>query len=217
MARPALSQAQVQEFRHRAADVAMSMFMQQGYEQFSLRTLAREMGCSHATPYRYFKDKAEIFAVVRAEGFARFAAALEQGLSGGDDAEERLRLLARAYFDFAQQEPAAFTVIFEMGQPAADEYPFVDEAGFAAWSVLFRTVRQAVDAQVLCGDVLLLAHSMWAGIHGIASLQLAGKLTVGLDADALLPSMMTALIEAHRFHNDGPRSSKRTRATGSKS
>ena len=204
MARPALSEEQIEDFRVRAAAVAMELFVKQGYEQFSLRTLARELGCSHATPYRYFKDKAEIFALVRADGFRRFAAFLQARLARCEGAEEGLHALAHGYFDFAQQQSAAFTVIFEMGQPSAATYPFVDEAGFASWSVLRSAVGAAIDEGVVVGDSELLAHVMWAGIHGVASLQLAGKMTVGRRAEEVVDAMVTALIRAHRPTADAP-------------
>ncbi len=41
-----------------------------------MRQLAAELGCSPMTPYRYFKDKDEILAAVRAAAFDRFSEAL---------------------------------------------------------------------------------------------------------------------------------------------
>lgn len=185
----------------------MELFVRLGYDQFSMRSLAKDLRCSHATPYRYFKDKAELFAVVRAEGFRRFAEFLQTRLNqlpvGAATASQRpeersLRALAQAYCDFSTVQPAAFTVIFEIGQPSPEQYPFVNEAGFDAWSVLFRTVKAAVEAEVVVGDPDLLAHTFWAAIHGISSLRLAGKLTVGRNAQEILDAMIDALIAAHR-------------------
>jgi len=172
--------------------------MDQGYEGFTLRALARELGCSHTTPYRYFDGKSEIFALVRAEGFKRFAAFLRERLVGTEDRLERVRLLARAYFDFSTEQSAAFTVIFEMGQSEPDDYAFVNEAATDAWSVLHGVTREAAEAGVLVGDPNELAHTFWAGIHGVATLHLAGKLRMGRSADALLESMTDALISAHQ-------------------
>ncbi len=197
MGRPVLTDEQVEGFRQRVSDVAMRLFVEEGYEGFTLRALAKELGCSHATPYRYFSGKPEIFALVRADGFRRFEAFLRERLVGATDPIARVRILARAYFDFSVEHAAAFTVIFEMGQPHPDEYPFVGEAGGAAWSVVFDVVREAVAAGALAGEPNELAHTMWAGIHGVATLHLAGKLAMGRDAEALLRSMTDALIKAH--------------------
>lgn len=192
-----LTDAQVEDFRQRACEVSMRLFVEEGYEGFTLRALAKELGCSHATPYRYFAGKPEIFATVRAEGFRRFAAFLRARLAPIADPLDRVRALARAYFDFSVEQAAAFTIIFEMGQPHPSEYPFVAEAARDAWSVLYGTIRAAVEAGALEGDPNELAHTMWAGIHGVATLHLAKKLAMGRGADALLSSMTDALLRAH--------------------
>ena len=192
-----LSEEEVQAFRRRACDAAMSLFDELGYDHFSLRALARELGCSHATPYRYFDGKEAIFAAVRAEGFRRFAAFLGARLQASCDPRERLRILAHAYFDFAQEQSAAFRVIFELGQPTPDDYPVVVEAAGAAWGVLVGVVKEAIDAGVLAGRPKDLAHIMWAGIHGVATLELAHKLTMGKAGAPLVDAMTDALLAAH--------------------
>ncbi len=193
-----LTDEAIDAFREKAVDVAMRLFAEQGYEGFSLRTLARELGCSHTTPYRYFPGgKDEIFAAVRAEGFRRFARFLEERLAPVSEPLERVRILARAYFDFSVDHQAAFTIIFEMGQPNPEKFPVVGEAGFAAWSVLYQVIERAAEAGVLVGDVSDMAHTMWAGIHGVATLHLAHKITMDRSAETVLETMTDALIRAH--------------------
>lgn len=181
----------------RACEVSFQLFAQDGYEGFSLRSLARALGCSHATPYRYFDGKADIFATVRAEGFRRFGAFLRGRLEGRRDPVERVRALARGYFDFALEQRSAFTIVFEMNQPDQGAFPFVDEAAFDAWSVLRGVIHDAVTAGALQGEVDAMAHTMWAGIHGVATLALAHKLRMGRGADAVLAEMTETLIRAH--------------------
>jgi len=49
---------------------------------------------------------------------------------------------------------------------------------------------RAVAAGHLQGDPTTLAHLLWCGVHGIASLDLAGKLMNGRTADELVGPMM---------------------------
>ena len=198
MGRPVLTDEQVEDFRARACEVAMRLFVDEGYEGFTLRALAKELGCSHATPYRYFAGKPGIFAAVRAQGFVRFGSFLRRRLEDATDPMGRVRILARAYFDFSVEQAPAFTIIFEMGQPLPEEPAPSREAGRDAWSVLYGVIAEAVEAGVLEGDVNALAHTMWAGIHGVATLHLASKLAMGRDAEAMLTSMTDALIRAHQ-------------------
>jgi WHG domain-containing protein len=57
---------------------------------------------------------------------------------------------------------------------------------------------------VLAGDPLTLAHQYWAGLHGLVSLHLAGKLGLGRSARELLDPLLDALL-------DGARKNPRTR------
>lgn len=175
----------------------MELFVRDGYERFSLRTLAKALGCSHATPYRYFENKEEIFACARAEGFRQFAEALRGGLDADADPETQLRGLARAYLEFSTTQAAAFTVIFRMGQPDDHRYPFVNEAASQAWQVVLDTVALAIRRGVLAGNINTVAHTLWAGIHGVATLELARKLAMGRDGITVLDAMVDALLRAH--------------------
>ncbi len=198
MARPALQDTQIEDFRERLCEAALRIFAEQGYGGVTLRGLAGEIGCSYATPYRYFRDKAEIFAAVRARAFERFTDFLERRLEGASDAEQRVRRLAGGYVEFALEHPQAFSVMFELEQPDAAAYPELRESEERSWKLLAGTVRDAVDSGLIAGSIHTLAHLFWAGIHGIVALHLAGKLTLGRTAAALVDPMTDALIAAHR-------------------
>ena len=197
MGRPALGSDKVEAFRRAIVDASMRLFVEHGYEGWSLRALAKELGCSHATPYRYFEDKAAIFAAVRTEGFRRFAAHLRQRVGEQAEVRDRLYALARAYFGFAEEQGPAFRVIFGMGQPEIDSYPGVLEAAGDAWSVVLGVVSDAIDAGVIDGDVDEVAHTMWASVHGVVTLHLSHKLAMGRTAEKVLPAVVQAMIRAH--------------------
>ena len=68
-----LTEHDVAEFRERLCELATRRFSERGAEGVTMRALADEAGCSRTTPYRYFKNKAEILAAVRTTGFRRLA------------------------------------------------------------------------------------------------------------------------------------------------
>jgi len=174
------------------------MFADEGYEAVTLRALAEKLGCSHALPYRYFADKQEIFAAVCALGFERFADALERAAAGVDDPEERLRVLARAYFRFALREPHAYRIMFELREPDRKANAQYKVKEIRSWQALLSAVELAVQAGVLDGDPNAVAHQCWAALHGLVSLHLAGKLGLGANAKDLLEPLMDTLLEGAR-------------------
>jgi len=198
MARPALRPDEIESFRARLCETAMRMFADEGYEAVTMRALAEKLGCSHALPYRYFADKKEIFAAVCGLGFERFADALERAAAGIDDPEERLRVLARAYFRFALREPHAYRIMFELRESASAAPPQYRVKEIRSWQVLLEAVELAVQAGVLAGDPEEVAHVFWAGLHGLVSLHLAGKLALGRSARDLLEPLMDTLVDGNR-------------------
>jgi len=198
MARPALRPDEIESFRARLCETAMQMFADDGYEAVTLRALAEKLGCSHALPYRYFADKKEIFAAVCALGFERFAAALERAAAGVDDPEERLRVLARAYFRFALREPHAYRIMFELREPEREANAEYRVKEIRSWQVLLQAVELAVQAGVLAGEPVLVAHQLWAGLHGLVSLHLAGKLGLGRSAREVLEPLMEMMLDGSR-------------------
>ena len=101
-----LTEQDIADFRAELCKVATERFARFGYEGVTMRQLAEALGCSPKTPYRYFKDKADILATVRAQAFARFADALEKAVAGVTDPADRGRLTGEAYLAFALEESA---------------------------------------------------------------------------------------------------------------
>lgn len=58
---------EIESFREGLCRVATRLFAERGVEGVTLRALARELGCSPRTPYRYFRNKDEIFLAVRVQ------------------------------------------------------------------------------------------------------------------------------------------------------
>ena len=189
MPRSPLQDSDIAGFRRQAADAAMHLFAEQGYQAVTMRALGAALGVSAMTAYRYMTGKEELFALVRAEAFRRFADRLEEALARGprgrasasaaDEARARLDRLKHAYIAFAVEQPDAYRIMFELRQPAGADSPELAGESKRAFAALHRTVAEAVAEGVLHGDPLTVAHLLWASTHGLVSLHLAGKLAMG--------------------------------------
>src|SRR5215813_567834 len=118
-----LTQTDVADFRERLCEAATRLFDTRGREGFTMRELAGELGVSAMTPYRYFKDKDDILAAVRARAFNRFADRLEQAFQTPGTALEKSGAVYQAYVGFAFGEPAAYRLMFDLSQPDETAYP----------------------------------------------------------------------------------------------
>src|ERR1700741_1210395 len=118
-----LTEEAVGEFRERLVDAAERLFARHGLDAVTMRQLAAELGVSPMTPYRYFRDKSEILAAVRAAGSLRLAQALEAARARPLSLRARGAAAAEAYLAFAFEHPDAYKLMFDADQPDEDAYP----------------------------------------------------------------------------------------------
>jgi AcrR family transcriptional regulator len=172
----ALSPSEIEDFRERLCEVATRIFAEKGAEGFSMRQLATELSVSPMTPYRYFKDKDDILAAVRARAFDQFSEALENAFESGKAPLERSSAVGLAYEAFARSHPEAYKLMFDVSQPHEQDYPDLVRAGERARKTLTRHLEGLRDAGLIKGDPLLIGAVVWSAMHGALMLQLAGKL-----------------------------------------
>ena len=119
-----LTEQDIADFRAELCRVATERFARFGYEGVTMRQLAEALGCSPKTPYRYFKDKADILATVRAQAFAKFADALEAAPPAPPTTRSSAGArIGEAYLPFALKNSHAYRIMFEIDAPIDDSHP----------------------------------------------------------------------------------------------
>jgi AcrR family transcriptional regulator len=186
MPRVALSRDEIAAFRRKVIHAATSLFAEHGYQAVTMRAIADELGTSAMAPYRYFENKAEIFALVRAEATRAFNECQLAAIDGDDPLLTRLVRAREAYVRFALVHPDQYRIIFEQRYESDDAYPELVEANRVALDLMLLIGRLAVEAGLYEGDPVVVAHLLWAQVHGLVSLHHAGKLKAGRTLEQLL-------------------------------
>jgi AcrR family transcriptional regulator len=174
-----LSETDVADFRERLCEAAERLFAEKGPEAVTMRQLAAELGVSPMTPYRYFQDKDDILAAVRANGFNRFADALEAARAKPGSPRAKGAAVGEAYLDFAFEHPHTYKLMFELDQPHEEKYPELVAAGRRAQRTMTGHVEDQIAEGVFKGDLATIGLMFWAAAHGAVVLELAGKLAPG--------------------------------------
>ncbi len=188
-----LSTVEIKAFRERLCAVAERLFAERGPQAVTMRELARELEVSAMTPYRYFQDKDEILAAVRAAAFDRFATALERAALVKGTAVARASAVGRAYLDFAFNERNAYKLMFDVNQPDSERFPELVRAGRRSRQTMAGYMKQLVAEGYLSGDPETLGKIFWAMVHGLVMLHLTGKLDPKPDFDTLHQTAMRLL------------------------
>ena len=186
MARPQLSESEVEAFRENAAAVALEMVDEGGVESLTLRRLAKRLGCSYAKPYSYYRDKAHLVDAVRGQAFDRLAAHFRSYT--GDHGSPHF---GTAYLRFAFDHPEAFRVMFALRQDYVSDA--TREAQQRAWEACSAPIRELVEQGHLVGDPELIAHVTWSALQGLASLALANQLYLGKSVEEIANGMQSIL------------------------
>ena len=176
----------------RLCAAATRLFAEHGPEGFTMRMLATEVGCATMTPYRYFKDKDEILAAVRTQAFDRFSDALEAAADTPGDSRAKSTAIGEAYVGFALANQEAYRLMFGMGVVGDDRFPDLARARARSSANMTAYVQAMIDEGALRGEARPVGQMVWAAIHGVVLLDMAGLLHQG--ADALRRDLMRTLF-----------------------
>jgi AcrR family transcriptional regulator len=166
---------QKENLRRTILTAAGELFLEHGYEGFSLRQVAERIGYSATTIYRYFANKEDLLFAIVYEGFQQFGRELQAAARSTDNPLQRLEALGRAYIRFGIQNPVYYQLMFMQRadllfrRRAGQTQPPID-----SFNILQQAVQQALDAGVLRrGQAETYSHVLWALVHGITSLVVA--------------------------------------------
>ncbi len=164
-----------EELRQTILKAAGALFLEQGYDRFSMRHLAEQIGYSAATLYLYFRDKDDLLFTVVDEGFTRFGTQLAQAAASSHDPWERLSALGQAYVTFGLRNPAYYQLMFMWRTDFLTQArPGEQLPRLEAFRVLQDAVQSAMDAGVMQpGDAQSYSDVLWAMMHGIVSLAIS--------------------------------------------
>ena len=159
---------------------ARDLFLEVGLARFSLREVARRAGVSAAAVYRHFEDKEALFASVCGMGLEIFYAYLVKALAGKTP-RARLDICSQQYLRFGIEHPRDYRLIFmgdrEEYQKFATKLEQSIEDRGPTFQFLMDRVRECMEAKIMKdADVEETAATIWAHVHGLVSLRLAGQL-----------------------------------------
>lgn len=188
MARP---RTHTDELRERLMKQALDEVAETGLAALALRRLAERSGTSTAAVYSLFGSKEALQRAVLARAFDDFAAHQEKVPVTNDPVTD-IAGLGMQYIQWAVDHPRHYEAMF--GETLAGMSPSseLQVAGGRAMARVGDAVRRAIDSGVFRpSDEATVVTSLWAQVHGLASLRNAGQ----LPGDADLATAAWATIE----------------------
>jgi AcrR family transcriptional regulator len=153
----------------------------EGWDAVTTRRLSTEIEYSQPVLYKHFSGMEQIAQAVAVDGFAELADVLGAARSGAGTPSVTLTRMARAYLDFARDNPAVYDAMFTR----ATTLRFGTNDTPAQLTAAFEELRQVVDVVADGRDVDALTELFWATLHGLVTLTRGGRLRPGYDSERL--------------------------------
>lgn len=169
-----LTDDEVDAFRARLVTAAEGLFAKHGVAGVTMRQIAHVLGYSQTAAYRYFANKEEILAAVRASALNRFCDQLEGVLDPRCDARQNARNVGKAFLDFALKHPDSYRFIFDAGQPVRADLPGIGDVAKRFNATMVNYVQALIDEGLIVGDAQAIGLSFCVAAHGIVMMHLSG-------------------------------------------
>lgn len=170
-------------------DAALELMRSQGHATLSLREVARRAGVSHNAPYHHFGDRTALLKRLSERSMGELFVAMRDARAAAtpDETPQDVAVrLGTAYVAYAAQHPERFRIIYDPevcvpGSPTPTMAPLLA----AVEGILADTTAQLIPdgPPSLLGP---LTTAIWATVHGLAELVVAGHITEAEAEPALL-------------------------------
>lgn len=167
-----------EKLRTSILDAARTLFVEHGIDAVSMREIAKKINYSATTLYNHFADKEALLQAVCDEDFLKLASGMHQ-IMQLPDLVERIKALGMGYAMFALQHPNHYRLMFMTPRlPCNPDTTSIQQGNTEqdAYAQLKLVVQEAYEAGLFRAEITnyeLIAQTVWAGIHGVCSLQIA--------------------------------------------
>jgi AcrR family transcriptional regulator len=185
------------EIRKAILDASMKLFVEQGFENVSIRKIADLIEYSPTTVYLYFKDKNEILFNLHEMGFQKMGE-YTADLMSIKNPLVRLHKMGEYYIQFGLENPAFYDLMFILKAPmealqgmgANCEW----RSGDQALGKLKETIQECMDKKLIeKGDADAISMAIWSMVHGMVSLAIRDRFDKLVVREEMVPMMTKGL------------------------
>lgn len=142
---------------------ARTQFIEKDFHQVSMRSIAKELGCSHGAIYYHFKNKAELFYAIIEEYFAELNSLLDAVVDGTEDNRTKLYHVFLGFMEFGLNNQSQYEYMFMLRSNEVDG--LAQEAANLSYEKFARSVQSLSDDELLISNI----YSAFMALHGFVS------------------------------------------------
>ncbi|MBL4869859.1 MAG: TetR/AcrR family transcriptional regulator [Robiginitomaculum sp.] len=168
--RPTRSPEQIEDMRLRISMCALKLFQAEGYTAVSMRRLAKEVGCTVMTLYKYYNRKIDILRELWKLIFKELFEEIEAITKSETDEIARLKAICKFYVNYwLNSRDRYFLVFMSSGVSQEDVSIFVgDDALLARFDILRQSLSGALEGSISEPDLTIKSQLLLCMLNGIA-------------------------------------------------
>jgi len=164
---------QKEEVRASILDTAWEMVVAEGWQSFSIRKIADAIEYSVPVIYSHFENKDAILLEFNKKGFQLLTEALKEAKTGQQDPAEQLRVMGRAYWNFAFDNKEYYQLMFGLGIPTCDVVNKIPAISSFSEVITSSIVAMAQPGKKPAFNAFLKYKSFWSMLHGLVSINMS--------------------------------------------
>ena len=177
--------------RSRILEATRRIVIGDGYAALSMRSLAREIGCSATAIYLHFDGKDALIHSLIDEGMRRLNEVLTRAAQLEVEPVRRVESMLRAYVAFGLENPEYYEIMFMLHPRPLGRYPAENYRRARRNLDIIADVVFAASGQPPSADVgRRTATSVWSSVHGVVSLILAGRVDAAVSTESLVDEVV---------------------------
>jgi len=145
---------------------ARTQFIEKGFQQVSMRGIAKLLGCSHGAIYYHFKNKAELFYAIVEDDFSKLNHRVEETMQGSEDDSTKLYNVFMNYIEFGLNHQSQYELMFLVRNSE------VDSLSQASANHSYDKFAQAVQSLSKKNLKIVEVWSAYIALHGFVCLYL---------------------------------------------
>lgn len=178
---------------------AMVMIDTEGLESITLREITQRLGTSRSAVYRHFASKEELILGVIERGYAHLDLLFTPIFQDrSQSVAERFERMGRAYLEFAIEHPNLYRLLFgERYRKEREEIcDYRDESQATGLYALIGLLLEAQEEGIIAQEnPMVQAATVWASIHGLASLLIDGHLMMSDNLEEIYRYSQAVLLK----------------------
>lgn len=181
---------------------ALQMVEEEGLDAITLREITQRLGTSRSAVYRHFESKEDLIKGVIEQGFTLLDELFNPIFHDQKrSVEERFERMSRTYLEFAIEHPNLYRLLFgeRFHKEREGICDYRDETQATGLYALIGLLLEAQEGGIVAkADPMIQAATIWASVHGLASLLIDGHLMMSDNLEEIYQHMYISLLKGLR-------------------